>query len=78
MTIGKVDVTKNFCRYRQKPVKAFDKRSFRTKKISKETDIVIACPRGKWNNTTKRCKVGTQAQTILKKRHGKKCPKKLK
>lgn len=55
----------NFFRCRQKPVKFFDKRSFRTITRGKNK-IVIGCPKGKWSPKKKRCKVGTVAQTILR------------
>ncbi|MBA7496800.1 hypothetical protein ES702_07409 [subsurface metagenome] len=42
----------------------FDPRSFRTKVLDGHR-IVTGCPRGKWSPKTERCKVATEAQTIL-------------
>lgn len=36
--------------------------------------LLIACPRGKWNARTERCKVGTFAVEKVKARRGKACP----
>ena len=64
-----IDITKNECRKRQTNPNKFDKRSFRSKKVSKRTRIIIGCPRGKYNQKTKKCKVGTKIQSIIKKKN---------
>lgn len=57
---------KNFYHCRKKAPGAFDKMSFRTKRISKKTMIVIGCPKGKWNNARKRCRVSMKIQKTMK------------
>lgn len=63
----KVHYTKKYKRIRIKSPKIFDKRSFRIKDVGREgfTKIIIGCPRGKWDDKKKRCKVGTQTQAVL-------------
>lgn len=52
---------KGYWHCRIKPPGNFDKRSFRT--VSKDgAKLVIACPKGKYNASTKRCTVSTQVQ----------------
>lgn len=63
-----IDIVKNWCRKRIKSHKIFDRRSFRIKKINKDTQIVIACPKGKYNPKNKRCSIGTKIQSIRKRR----------
>ncbi len=53
------------CKIVKKPSKDFDKRSFRTIKKDKGVRIIIGCPKGKWDDKKKRCKVGTRVQKIL-------------
>jgi len=44
----------------------FDRRSFRTIKRGKRGHaVVIGCPTGQWDPKTKRCRVGTRAQSVL-------------
>ena len=44
----------------------FDKRSFKTVRRGRSGHaVVIGCPAGQWDPTTKRCGVGTKAQSIL-------------
>ena len=62
-----------FCEERVAPKTKFDRRSFRYKKSGKAW-ILIACPRGKWNAKTDRCKVGTRAHKVLAPAHGRTCP----
>lgn len=62
-----IEITKNYIRKRQANPKDFDKRSFRIKTINKKTKLVIACPKGKYNNKSNKCKVGTKVQSILTK-----------
>lgn len=61
-----------YCRERQAPPSHFDKRSLRTVKQGKAR-IVIGCPKGKWDQKAKRCRVGTRAQTILRPMNNPKC-----
>lgn len=70
----RIDITKNFCRKRIRSPKQFDRRSFRVVKPNKNTFITTACPKGKYNPKTKRCKVGLKTQSIAKRKIGKKCP----
>lgn len=51
-----------------KPMSAFDPRSIRTVTVKKGTLTRIGCPKGYWSVKTKRCKVGTEAQAILKRK----------
>ncbi len=48
--------------------KEFDPRSFRVIDPGRPgyTKLVIGCPKGKWDNRRKRCKVGTRVQAILR------------
>lgn len=48
------------------PKGKFDRRSFRTKILPQGRRLVVGCPKGKYNAKQQRCKVGTQAQKILK------------
>ncbi len=63
---------KNFTSERLEPPSHFDKRSFRTIVQSDGTEIVIGCPKGKYDAKTGRCKVGTRAQAIRKPKREKK------
>lgn len=62
------DVTKNWIRGRQFDPKLCARGSFRMKKIGKGKMLVICCPKGEWMPRSKRCRVGTRAQSILKPR----------
>lgn len=44
----------------------FDRRSFRWKR-SGRAKVLVACLRGRWNNRTKRCAVGTRAYEVCRK-----------
>ena len=68
MVVGGIHKTKSYCRKRLKDPKQFDKRSFRTKTVSKRTKLIIACPRGEYDVRRKRCNVGTQTQAIIKRK----------
>ena len=57
---------KNFFRCRKASPKLFDPRSFRTRRKPRGIRFIIACPKGKWSPKTKRCKVGTRLQSILR------------
>lgn len=63
----KIHYTKRFKRIRIKSPKAFDSRSFRVKDVGRTgfTRIIIGCKKGKYDARKKRCKVGTQTQSIL-------------
>jgi hypothetical protein len=63
-----------FCREEKRDPALFDKQSFRTISPNPDTRIIIACPKGKWNNKHKRCKVGTKTISILRKVGTRKCP----
>ncbi len=62
-----IDKTNTECRQRLQDPKKFDKRSFRSKRASKKTRIILACPKGKYDPRRKKCKVGLEAQSIVKK-----------
>jgi len=62
-----------FCRFPQKPVRYFDKRSFRTVRTDGHR-VVIGCKKGQWAVRKKECKVGTEAQSILYPVGTKRCP----
>ncbi len=57
-------------RTRVKSPKLFDKRSFRVVDVGRPEHhkIIIGCPRNKYDAKRKRCKVGTQVQSILEKK----------
>jgi len=72
----RIEKTKTECRKRVKDPKKFDKRSFRSKRLSKRTRILVACPKGQYSSKLKRCKVGMQTQSIIKKKNKDgSCPK---
>ena len=64
-----IEVTKNFVRRRLKSPRSCAPGSFRTVKRGRNR-IVVCCPRGKYNRKSHRCRVGTVAQSILRKRKG--------
>lgn len=64
---GGRDITKNFVRERKLSPKSCAKGSFRTITRGK-VKLVVCCPKGKWNRRTQRCRVGTRAQSILRRR----------
>jgi len=68
MPVGRVVKTDGYCKKVLIPKGRFDPRSFRTVSPSKRTRITIGCPRGQWDSRRKRCRTGTKAQRILKKR----------
>lgn len=67
-SMKKVHVTKHYRRYRQFPPGRCAKASFRVKRVSAKTSLVVCCPKGKWSRKRRRCKVGTRTQSILKRR----------
>lgn len=69
MPIGRVVRTKGrFCKKVVIPRGRFDRRSFRTVSPNRNTRITIGCPKGQYNPKSKRCRVGTRAQRILKRK----------
>jgi len=60
------EVTKGYVRERLQDPERFDPESFRTKKISEKTKLVVACPKGKFKRG--RCQDGMEAQAKLTKR----------
>jgi hypothetical protein len=48
--------------------KRYDKRSFRIKKVNPRTMLVIACPKGGYSPSKGKCKVGTEVQSVIKKK----------
>lgn len=63
--------TKHFIRKRLESPKKFDPRSFRTKVVSENVEVIVGCPKSKYCATCKqkrKCKVGLKAQAILKRR----------
>lgn len=57
-----------FCRKRLISPKKFDPRSFRIKRVGKTTKLVVGCPKGEYNAKKKKCRVGTRAQSKLKRK----------
>lgn len=65
-TLGRIDVTKNFLRVRQKSPTKFHPASFRMKRVGKRgVMIVVACPKRAWNPKTHRCRKPMQVQSIV-------------
>jgi len=56
----------NYMRCRQAPPSKFDSRSLRTVSTKTGNKLIIGCPKGEYSAKTKRCKVGTRLQSILK------------
>lgn len=72
---GAFKLPKNKCRKKLAPLSRAAKGSFRWKKVSKSTYLLIACPRGKYNAKTEKCRVGTFAvEEIKTSRKGSACP----
>lgn len=67
---NKVDITKSFIRRRQADPSLFDPESFRTVDVGRKgfTKIIVACPKGQFDEVTERCNVGTQVQSVLESR----------
>lgn len=63
-----------YCREWVNPKEDFDPKSFRIKKISEDTKILIGCPKGYWDNVTQRCQIGTRLVSILHDPKKKICP----
>jgi hypothetical protein len=66
MASFKTRITKHFLRERIESPSKFDPRSFRIKRVSPTTEIIVGCPKGRFKSG--RCLVGTKAQAILKRR----------
>lgn len=72
--MAKFRLPKNKCK-KVLSKRKYAKGSARWKKVSKSTILLIACPVGKWNVRTKRCKVGTFAvEEVKPSRKGAACP----
>lgn len=65
--VKKVHITKRYKRIRVKSPSYFDKRSLRTIDPGRRgfLKIIIGCKKGKYNSKTKRCRIGTQAQSFI-------------
>jgi hypothetical protein len=50
------------------PASEFDKESFRTKEVKPGVKLVIGCPKGEYDKSKSKCKVGTKLQKILRKK----------
>ena len=71
--VGRFKLPKNKCK-KVLSKRPYAKRSPRWIK-RKSTYLLIACPRGKWNAKTERCKVGTFAvEEVKASRKGAACP----
>lgn len=67
-----IDYTKNWKRMRKISPKRFDKRSFRTKLINKNTEIITGCLKGHWHPSRKKgkqCDIGLKLQSFRKRRN---------
>lgn len=62
----RIDVTKNFIRERQISPNKCAKRSFRTKAVSKNTRLIVCCPKGYYSKN--RCRSGMILQSKLTRR----------
>jgi len=57
-----------FKRMRQMSPKKCASDSFRVKRVDENTELVICCPKGHYSPKTRKCKVGTRVQSVLKKK----------
>ena len=57
------DRTENWKRHRLAPTASCAKGSFRTKVVKAGVQVVVCCPKGKWNAKRKHCHVGMKAQS---------------
>lgn len=62
-----------YCERQMTPKHRLDPRSFRWAKAHGKAKVLVACPRGKWNAQTERCKVGMRAYKVLAPARGR-CP----
>ncbi len=64
---GPYEIRKRGKYVREKVAEAtsFDARSFRTVPTGPDHKVIIGCPVGQWDDKSGRCRVGTQAQSIL-------------
>lgn len=69
----KFKLPKSKCKQKLAPLAKADKRSIRWIKRG-STFLLVACPKGKFNAKTSRCKVGTFALEKVKAARGKACP----
>lgn len=63
------------CAKFENPRKLFDRRSFRWSPLKDHSRVLIGCPKGEWNDRTKRCRVGTKAHKIYLFSNKKRCPR---
>jgi hypothetical protein len=63
------------CAKFENPRKSFDKGSFRWTKSADGTRVLIGCPKGSWDASKKRCRVGTKAHKVYLFTDKKRCPK---
>jgi hypothetical protein len=70
MVKEKVHITERFKRERKRDPKEFDPKSFRTVDPGRKgfTKLVVGCPKGQFDPVTKRCRVGTKVQAVIKER----------
>jgi len=61
-----------YCRMRLADPREFDPESFRMKKVKGGVELVVGCPAGKFHRG--KCRVGTKAQSMLKRKAGGTCP----
>lgn len=61
------EIRKGYARRRLRSPGSCARGSFRTVKRGRAR-IIICCPRGKWSKKAKRCRGGTKAQSIMKRR----------
>jgi len=57
-----------FCRKRLVSPSKCAPGSFRVKTIKKDVKMVVCCPKGYYNRKARRCKIGTIAQNIMKRK----------
>jgi len=69
----RVGLRAQFCPERVAPPSAFDPRSFRTVRV-KGHRVTVGCPKGQYDASRRRCRVGTRAQRILHPVGEGKCP----
>jgi hypothetical protein len=68
MPISKYGSKAKFEHTRLQEPQLFDSRSFRVVKVNPNVRIVVGCKKGNWDNKSQVCNVGTQAQSILRRK----------
>jgi hypothetical protein len=56
---------KNFSTKKYRSKRSFAPGSFRTVKLKGGRRLVVGCPRGKYSQRSKRCRVGTRSYELL-------------